>query len=95
MNKDELSEKMNELLDLDEEIDFTRLIKTDLEALYEFVSNSSNLIALGVKSLRGKVRKDLLERPLKDLLEVPEDGEDGGPLGLGILPRIRNRRRQG
>ena len=91
VTKDELSEKLNELLDLELEIDFTKLNKDDLEQFWEFMSHSPNLISLGVKTLRGAVRRDLLEKPLKELLDVPENEEKGGPLGFGLLPRAQAR----
>jgi len=70
--------------------------REDLEKILNFVRDPYNLIKIGAKNLRGKVKKELLEevlgRPLiEDLLsETDEEGaEDKGPLGLGILPRIR------
>ena len=91
VTKDELSDKLNELLDLELEIDFTKLNKDDLERLWEFMSHSPNMISLGVKRLRGDVRRDLLEKPLKEILDTPENGEQGGPLGLGLIPRAQAR----
>ena len=91
MTKEELSDRLNEVLDLEDEIDFTRMTKEDLERLVTAL-DPARLIQTGIKQLRSKARRDLLERPLKDLLDKPFlerfIERDEGFLGLGFLPRI-------
>jgi len=92
--KEELSERLNAILSLEDTIDFTKLTKEDLERLVKVVEDPSRLIQTGVKQLREKARREILERPLKELMDKPfiegllERDADKGPLGLGILPRI-------
>jgi len=92
--KEELSAKLNQILGLEDEIDFTKLPKSDLEKLIE-VLNPTNMIALGVKQIRTRAREQILERKIKDILEKPlvegilTEKREGGLLGLGILPAIR------
>ena len=91
MTKEELSDRLNEVLDLEDEVDFTRMTKEDLERLVTAL-DPARLIQTGIKQLRSKARRDLLERPLKDLLDKPfleriVEREEGF-FGLGILPRI-------
>lgn len=98
MTKEELSDRLNEVLDLEDEIDFTRMTKEDLEKLVTAL-DPARLIQTGIKQLRSKARRDLLERPLKDLLDKPFlerlVERDEGFLGLGFLPRIlRNRSKE-
>lgn len=101
VTKEELSDKINEALHLEGEIDFSKMTKEDLEKLLEVLGNPSGLIQIGIKNLRAKARKEILERPLREFLEKPiiEDilaGEKGkgGLLGLGILPHILRKREE-
>jgi len=98
--KEELSQQINEIFGT--EIKFEALTKEDLEALLKVVQEPSNLIRIGWRKLRDETKKKVVEelmgRPLLDeilkgTLEKKEEkaGEDKGPLGLGILPSIRNR----
>ena len=99
VTKEELSDRLNELLGLEEMVDFAKMTKEDLETLLKTVGEPSNLIRIGWKNLRNKAKKEILEelmgRPLLDevLQDVlPKEGKAGkGPLGLGILPRARER----
>ena len=97
--KEELSDRLNDLLGL-EYVDFAKMTKDDLEILLKVVAEPSNLIRIGWKNLRDKAKKEILEelmgRPLlddmlKDVLPKEGVGEGKGPLGLGILPRARER----
>ena len=96
--KQELSDRLNEILGL-EYVDFAKMAKEDLEILLKAVGEPSNLIRIGWKNLRDKAKKEILEelmgRPLlDDMLKdvLPKEGGEGkGPLGLGILPRARER----
>lgn len=96
MTKEELSDRLNEILGLEETVDFTKMTKEDLEYLLKVVDDPSSLIRIGWKNLRDKAKKEILEelmgRPFLDevLKGVPtkEEGK-GGLLGLGIVPSIR------
>jgi len=89
VNKDELSDKINEYLSLDDTIDFSGMKKEELERFVEFLKEPANQIQAGLKRMRDRVRGDILDRPLREYLEGdPKD--DKGPLGLGILPRARD-----
>ena len=94
--KEELSDLLNDLLGLEATVDFAKMMKEDLEILLKAVGEPSNLIRIGWKNLRNKAKKEILEelmgRPILDevLKRVPsKEGEDKGPLGLGLLPTVR------
>jgi len=96
LTKEDIKDQINEILSLD--LDWSRMSKEDLEKLLSFVRDPYNLIKIGVKNVRGKVKKEVMEeimgRPLLEelLRETTPEGEapeDKGPLGLGILPRLR------
>ena len=96
VTKEELSDQLNELLALEDTVDFAKMTKEDLETLLRTVGEPSNLIRIGWKNLRNKAKKEILEelmgRPLLDevLKRVPaEEGGNKGPLGFGILPSVR------
>ena len=96
--KDELSDRLNEVLGLEDTVDFAKMTKDDLEILLKTVGEPSNLIKIGWKTLRDKAKKEILEellgRPfLDEVLKGVQEGEDKGPLGFGILPSVRNRMR--
>ena len=98
MNKDELSDRLNEFLGLEDCVDFAKMTKEDLERLIKVVGEPSNLIKIGWKNLRSKAKKEILqelmERPfLDEVLNGDEEGKNKGPLGLGILPSVRKRMR--
>lgn len=90
--KEELSSTLNLLLEPDVDIDFSKLSKEDLERLIKVLSEPSRLIQLGIKHLRNKARKEVLDRPLRDFFEVPLlegiKSKGNGPLGLGLFPII-------
>lgn len=88
VTKEEISDKLNELLKLDMDIDFSRMKKEDLEVLMKVLGEPAALIQLGLKGLRTKAREELLNRPLKEFLNSDVKKRRGGPLGFGILPRI-------
>jgi len=98
VNKEELSDKVNKFLSLDDTIDFSGMKKEDLERFVEFLSDPSKLIQAGLKRMRDRIRGEVLERPLKEFLDglgtATESEEDKGPLGLGIIPRFRRVFRQ-
>ena len=96
--KDELSDRLNEVLGLEDTVDFAKMTKDDLETLLKTVVDPSNLIKIGWKNLRDKAKREILEellgRPfLDEVFKGVQEGEDKGPLGLGILPSVRNRMR--
>jgi len=84
MTKEEISDKLNELLDLsDDPIDFTKLSKEDLTRLFDVLTTPATLISLIPQSVRDKI----LNRPLRELLEIPI-----GALGEGgILSKLKDR----
>jgi len=98
MNKTDLADQINELLGLDLG-SLEKMTKEDLETLLKLIGEPSQLIKIGWKNLRDKAKREILEeltgRPFLDeiLKGVPgkEEGENKGPLGLGILPRARER----
>lgn len=87
--KDELSLKLNDLLMLPEEVDFTGLTKSEIERLLDFISKPKNLLEITKRAMRGRVQDDFMNMKVKDILEPSEIGE--GPFGLGIIPKIRDR----
>ena len=92
--KSDLSDEINRILGLEKEIDFSKLSREDLQGLLDFFREPANLVSLGTKQLREKVRKEILDRPLRDFIEGGLgglEGEDRGPLGLGILPSLMKR----
>lgn len=93
--KEEISDKLNELLKID--VDFSKMTREDLETLLKVVSEPATLVQLGLRGLRNKATKELLNRPLKEFfdsafLEEIIQKNRGGPLGLGILPAILGER---
>ena len=97
--KEELSDRVNEILGLGDPIDFSKMTKEDLESFLKTIKEPSNLIRIGWKNLKEKAKKEILEelieRPLVDVLKglgkEEKEGKDKGPLGLGILPRAMTR----
>ena len=92
--KEELSDKINEILGLEDTIDFSKMTKENLESLLKVVEEPSNLIRIGWKNAREKVKREVLEellgRPLlEEILSKEGEGGDKGPLGFGVLPRLR------
>jgi len=57
-NKQEASEELNELLGTD--IDFTKLKKEDLSKLYVALSDTRNLIAMGLRGAADRRMNDFL-----------------------------------
>ena len=92
--KEELSERLNEIMGLKDPIDFSKMTKEDLESLLKVIGEPSNLIRIGWKNAREKVKREILEeilgRPfLEEILSKTEEGADKGPLGFGVLPKLR------
>lgn len=95
--KEELSDRVNEILETD--IDFEKLLKEDLEKLVEALSDPSKLMRIGWKNLRSETKKKILgelaDRPLLDeIMKAGKEGEDKGPLGFGIIPKLLARARR-
>ena len=88
VNKEELSDRINLLLSIDDTIDFSGMKKEELERFIEFVKDPSTLIQSGLKRMRDRVRGEVLERPLREFLDGPVE-DDKGPFGLGLIPRAR------
>lgn len=102
LSKEEISRKLNAALEISPEIDFTKLSKEELERLVGVMSDGKRLVRLGVTGLRKDTRDRILgavdealgerEGGLFGLGLLPKEGpeaDDKGPLGLGILPRLR------
>jgi len=101
--KEELSDRLNEILGLEDEVDFSKMTKEDLESLLKVIGEPSNLIRIGWKNARDKVKREILEeilgRPFLDeiLKGIPAkegEQEDKGPLGFGVIPRAKARIRE-
>jgi len=98
MRKRELSDKINEILGLPQKVDFTKLSKKDLETLHDVISNVAASLGIGIRSVKAKIRQGLLQRPTREVLNMPL-GEflanirsEGGI--IGILAKIREERRR-
>lgn len=91
LSKNELSEKLCDLLDI--EVEFSKMTKEDLISLYKRVNE-----------LMEGIDEKLLSKPLEEILDTKIGGKplreltlgdiirkvrDHGPLGLGILPEMR------
>lgn len=93
VTKEDISEKINEIFGID--LDFTKMTKEDLEKMLECLE-PTNLVKIGLMTLRNKARKEVLDRPLREFLasavetttEKSEEA-DKGPFGLGLLPKVR------
>lgn len=92
MNKDQLSDRVNDLLKIEAVIDFSGMKKEELERLFDFLqtrfSDPSAIIKMGVEMAREKVRGQILDRPLRDFLEqnlIEETDKEEGLFGFGIL----------
>ena len=92
VTKEEISDMLNDILKTEVPIDFTKMNKGDLEVLLKILSDPTNLIQIGLKNLRNRAKKEILNLTLRDLRErsLLEDivKEEGGPLGLGLIPSI-------
>ena len=97
--KSEIARKINRILGL--HLGFERLTKADLEKLHDFIKEPLNLVKLGVKNGRNKLRKDYLQRPVEEFLKGLEERPllnidllpDDGILGLGIGKKLKERLR--
>jgi hypothetical protein len=89
VNKDQLSDRVNDLLGIDAIIDFSGMKKAELERLvdllHERFSDPSTIIKWGVEMAREKVRGQILDRPLREFLEQGVEEEDEGLFGFGVL----------
>jgi len=104
LSKEEISRRINDALEIRPEIDFTKLSKEELERFAVALSDSKKLVRLGVTGVRKETRDRILgavdealgerEGGLFGLGIIPKEqpgGDDKGPLGLGILPRVKER----
>lgn len=96
--KEDLSDNLNELLGTS--VDFSKMSKEDLENLTNMLDEPGYLVQRGIKRFRKKATKEILERPLKELLDksIVDDlkAGKGGPFGFGLLPsvlKVVNKRR--
>lgn len=85
MRKDELAEKLNELLGVD--VEWKKLSLKDLEKIYDALT-SEKVVVLALKLIKGKTAK-LSEKISTLMAELGE--EEGGFFGFGIIPRIRKK----
>lgn len=104
LSKEEVSRRLNDVLEIKPEIDFTKLSKEELDRLVVTLSDPRKLLRIagtgttqrGLERLRAAVDEVLSERKgglfgLGLLPEGKSGEEDKGPLGLGVLPRVRQR----
>jgi len=104
LSKEDISRRLNQVLEIKPEIDFTKLSKEELDRLVAALNDSKKLVRVGVTGLRKETRDRILgavdealgerEGGLFGLGLLPEGKpgvEDRGPLGLGVLPRVRQR----
>jgi nucleotidyltransferase/DNA polymerase involved in DNA repair len=90
MDKEELSRKLNEILGLEKEpIDFTKLSKSDLERLYNTLSNVLQIAQVGVRTLKSRVEGGgLLLKPVREVANMrvidllANIRKEGGVLGM-------------
>ena len=71
------------------------LKKEDLEALAKLVADPSNLVRIGFKSMKTKMRREYLEKPVEEFIKslderplvnlAKESKENNGLFGLGLL----------
>jgi len=98
VTKEDISDLLNDILKTEDPIDFTKMNKDDLEALLKILGEPTNLIQIGLKNLREKTKKEILNMTIRDLLnrsvleEIIKD--EGGPLGFGIIPSILRMRKR-
>lgn len=93
VTKDELSDELNQLLGIDDWIDFSGMTKEDLERFKLWVNETltpQNMIKNGVEKMRKNFRGQVLDRPIRDfldptLLEEGKPQQDVGLLGFGFL----------
>ena len=92
MNKEQLSDKVNDLLGIDAVIDFSGMKKEELERFVEYLqqtfSDPSAMVKRGVEMMREKMRGQILDRPLRDFVEqnvFEETDKEEGLFGFGIL----------
>lgn len=77
------------------------LKKEDLESLAKLVGDPSNLVKIGFKSMKSKMRKEYLEKPVEEFIKslderplinlAKESKDNNGLLGLGLLTGKRIR----
>lgn len=93
VTKEELSDELNQLLGIDDWIDFSGMTKESLERFKTWVTDNltpQNMIKTGVERMRTNFRGQILDRPIKDFLDpaLLEEGKpqpDTGLLGFGLL----------
>lgn len=90
-DKADFVEEISEIVDLDLP-SLKNMSKKDLEKLFSVFNDPSKLLSIAVHRARGKIREELLDKRLGDLLEEDEEG-GGGLLGFGLRDKIKNRRR--
>jgi len=91
-----MSDFVNEVLGLKDKVDFSKLPSKELKKLYDFVSDPSNLIGVGLRAIRSSTAKaieksplrEMLDKPLRDLISEREEGI----FGFGILPKVFRKR---
>lgn len=93
VTKNELSDKVDSVLSLG--IDFSKLSRSDLEKLWDFVHDPSNLFRVGLKNIRDDARKKYIEEPVTAILKELETRpiinlnkkkvRNNGILGFGVF----------
>jgi hypothetical protein len=99
MEKKELSEKLNQLLGLENNpVGFEKLSKEDLERLLQVFTNIAQIAQVGVRSMRSKVQQGILLAPAKEVLNmrvidlIGSIRKEGGL--VGILDALLQERRK-
>ena len=83
--KERIAAQLNKILGLN--IKWTRLSLEELQQLHEIFTKPAKFLAIGRNVAKHFWTEEILNRRVGELLGA--EGEDKGPLGLGILPRIR------
>lgn len=88
VTKTEMSEKLNELLGLEEPIGFEKLTKTELERLLEVFSTVAQVAEIGIRTAKNRFGGGLLREPVGEILNAPlidvlsSVRREGGLIGL-------------
>lgn len=92
-SKEELVKDLQEIFELPE-VHFEKLSRAELLSLTRAIMNVGNLFQTGQRVLKARLQEKISEeianaRPLERLLAENSGGGKGGPLGMGVLPRLR------
>ena len=88
MKKDELADKLNELLGID--VDWKKMTLKDLEEIYNAL-HGEKILRLATRIAKKKISKAI--ETVETLASELE--EEGGIFGFGIIPRIKKKVMEG